>query len=402
MTVYWTQRQDIGPSARSGHALGYDGSRKRTMLFGGAAGGGVLGDTWAWDGSVWTQLEDIGPSKRSGHAICYDAAHDQLVLFGGKANGDLGDTWAWDGTDWTQLGDTGPSARHGHAVCFDAPRGKVVLFGGRQGDAGLLGDTWEWDGSEWTQVQDVGPSPRAGHALCFDRSAARTVLFGGSAASETWVFENPNWTQLADTGPDPCEQTALVFAGAPFLFGGVNPAGAPPAVYGLTWELDGQNWTERQDIGPPARWGHAMSFDCDRGRIVLFGGSTAAPGDEGGLAADTWELPAQAAVGGGGQPGQPGEPVVPGQVQAIQITVIPNLAGPGIQLTLEVALSAPPDGDAVVVLGIDDVPNQATITVPGGQTQAQELIQSDVVPLGQHNLTATYGGATVSTTFTRV
>ena len=51
----------------------------------------------------------------------------------------------------------------------------------------------------------------------------------------------------------------------------------PVALSGLTWELDGANWTERQDIGPAARWGHAMSFDADRARIVMFGGNRAAP-----------------------------------------------------------------------------------------------------------------------------
>jgi hypothetical protein len=34
-TLRWTQRQDIGPSARFGQALAYDVGNKRTLLVGG-------------------------------------------------------------------------------------------------------------------------------------------------------------------------------------------------------------------------------------------------------------------------------------------------------------------------------------------------------------------------------
>jgi hypothetical protein len=30
----WTQKEDIGPSARFGHAMTYDSARSRTVLFG--------------------------------------------------------------------------------------------------------------------------------------------------------------------------------------------------------------------------------------------------------------------------------------------------------------------------------------------------------------------------------
>jgi hypothetical protein len=34
--LYWTQKQEVGPVARWAHAMAYDGSRGRTVLFGGA------------------------------------------------------------------------------------------------------------------------------------------------------------------------------------------------------------------------------------------------------------------------------------------------------------------------------------------------------------------------------
>jgi hypothetical protein len=50
----------------------------------------VLADTWEWDGGDWTQAQDTGPSARSGHALAYghatayDQARGQIVLFGGN------------------------------------------------------------------------------------------------------------------------------------------------------------------------------------------------------------------------------------------------------------------------------------------------------------------------------
>src|SRR5262249_26612048 len=101
--LLWTQKQDIGPSPRSGHGL----------VFGGFGGGTqVFNDTWSWDGENWTQLADIGPSARSLHAMAYDSERDRTVLFGGHADSsEFGDTWEWDGDAWTQIEDTGPSAR---------------------------------------------------------------------------------------------------------------------------------------------------------------------------------------------------------------------------------------------------------------------------------------------------
>ena len=97
---------------------------------------------------LWTQKQDVGPSARGEHAIAYDEARERVVLFGGREGGATlqGDTWEWDGTDWTQVADTGPDARSGHALAFDAARERVVLFGGEAAGSALRGDTWEWDG----------------------------------------------------------------------------------------------------------------------------------------------------------------------------------------------------------------------------------------------------------------
>ena len=136
----------------------------------------------------WTQKQDIGPSRRTSHALAYDSERTQVVLFGGDPGGPpLDDTWAWDGALWTQVADTGPSARHSLAMVFDSARKQIVLFGGASG-SNLLADTWTWNGTEWTQVADTGPAARSGHALAYDDARKRIVLFGGRMAAIHWAI----------------------------------------------------------------------------------------------------------------------------------------------------------------------------------------------------------------------
>ena len=339
--LLWTQRQDVGPSPRTHSAAAYDTSAKRVLLYGGehapSTAYAMYGDTWEWDGSFWTQLADIGPSPRLSHALAYDPNRDRTVLFGG-ASGQmlLADTWEWDGQEWTQVQDTGPSARCAHALVYDSRRQRTLLFGGADANTSF-GDTWAWDGTEWTKLEDTGPPARAAHGMAYDRERDRVVVFGGNvrttvtvtqtvpntgvsgafggthtettvqktsqALNDTWEYTGSLWTQIADTGPDARAACSLVFAGTEcVLFGGNNGA----TRFGDTWFWNGKFWTQRQDIGPSPRSGMAMTWDSDRNRIVLFGGST------GSAAGDTWELPSNKAdllknprpsregVGGGG------------------------------------------------------------------------------------------------------
>jgi|SRR5215211_3997511 len=116
----WTQKEDIGPSARFGYAMAYEVARQRVILFGGSGAGTTrFNDTWEWDGDAWTQVADMGPSVRWYSGMTYDDSHQRLVLFGGvttEANNTLGETWEWNGTEWTQVADIGPAPRLGCAL----------------------------------------------------------------------------------------------------------------------------------------------------------------------------------------------------------------------------------------------------------------------------------------------
>ena len=102
----WTQVQDIGPGPSLGGAMTFDGDS--VLLFGGASSftampaPQIFGGTWEWAGATWTQRQDIGPSARWGLAVAYDADRERTVLFGGVSvpPGDgavttsvLADTW---------------------------------------------------------------------------------------------------------------------------------------------------------------------------------------------------------------------------------------------------------------------------------------------------------------------
>ena len=301
----WTQKEDIGASPRYGHAMAYEAAHQRVVLFGGAGGSGgtsaLSNDTWGWDGVSWTQLADMGPPARRNHAMAYDESRHRLVLFGGYTPGYVGDTWEWDGTEWTQVADIGPAARMGCALVYDTVRQRVLLFGGENYTLSppnnYFSDTWEWDGREWTQLADMGPPPRAGHAMVFDSSRECLVLFGGYWQpgaqsvvwlSDTWEWdEDAGWVKRQDMGSRSMYQPKMVHTEAhTVLFGYPEVGWGAAGGAGQTWEWDDNLWTQRQNMGPPRRSGHTLAYDSQGDRVVLFGGWGV-----GSLAlGDTWEL----------------------------------------------------------------------------------------------------------------
>jgi hypothetical protein len=184
----WTQVADTGPVARSWscaclrrRAAARGALRRRTAA-------NPLCDTWEREGTEWTRVQDVGPAARLAHAMAFDSTASRVVLFGGAgANGaGLNDTWLWDGMAWTQAADTGPDPRAASAM---VPATTIVLFGGvnsidpsfPSANRIIYGDSWRWDGNAWTEVQHIGPAPRWGHCMAFRSDAGRIVLVGGSS-----------------------------------------------------------------------------------------------------------------------------------------------------------------------------------------------------------------------------
>ena len=91
----------------------YDAATQSIVLFGGTGPGGVMSDTWVWNGSSWSQAPR-GPGQRYGQGMAYDPVHQQVVMFGGydggisagggggENGGYLYDTWLWNGSSWSR------------------------------------------------------------------------------------------------------------------------------------------------------------------------------------------------------------------------------------------------------------------------------------------------------------
>jgi hypothetical protein len=199
---------------------------------------------------------------------------------------------------WTQRKDIGPSGRDLHRMTYDNVRQRVVLFGGRAGpgESIVMNDTWEWDGEYWTQMNDLGPPPRSAHGLVFDSLRKKTVCFGGlargadprSAFGDTWEWDGQDWTQMADTGPVARSFHAMAYdsdRGRTVLFGGQIPGD----FLNDTWDWDGTEWTQVADTGPSPRDACGATYDTARRRMSLFGGEIV----NGGMVSesgDTWEF----------------------------------------------------------------------------------------------------------------
>jgi hypothetical protein len=105
MTLLWTQKQDVGSSARTFPSMTFDASRQRVVLF----GGGMLvsnpfvwfGGTWQWDGCRWIERQDMGPQARMAAGLAIDFTRNRYVLFGGEGPPPAGSTEIY-----THLGDT--------------------------------------------------------------------------------------------------------------------------------------------------------------------------------------------------------------------------------------------------------------------------------------------------------
>jgi hypothetical protein len=197
------------------------------------------------------------PSPRAEHHMSYDAARGVSVLFGGDTSALIyglhnpATTWEWDGVRWTDVLPPGqsPPWRFDGVFAYDARRGVSVLFGGDVLEQYHLQDLWEWDGEAWVErvpLDGVVPLPRSMAAMAYDTRRGVMLLFGGEVNGL-----GPDGVSLAKTGEEGHKEPSADF-----------------------WEWDGERWTEKHLDGPrpSARSGHTMTYDEDRGVVVLYGG----------------------------------------------------------------------------------------------------------------------------------
>ena len=105
----WKSIAAPGPAARARHGLVFDLARGVSLLFGGDTGNPSAGqwtlsdETWTWNGTAWQKLDPAAsPAARMAHALAYDSSRKRVVLFGGTtAQSTVDETWEWDGLAWT-------------------------------------------------------------------------------------------------------------------------------------------------------------------------------------------------------------------------------------------------------------------------------------------------------------
>lgn len=285
----WRQvRPSTSPSARYGASLAYDAATGQLLLFGGSD---YLNDTWVWTGSNWQQLNPpTSPPGRGVAAMAYYPPLGQMVLFGGGnfgvPGGVLGDTWIWDGTIWSQMSpSTSPSAREGAAMAYDAAAQDLLLFGDLNGK----NDTWHWTGSTWTRaIPSTSPGAPLGVVMAYDSQSNQALLlgefiYGNTSTVQTWQWTGSTWNLLnppsnpTGSAADPSYDLTMAYDDAANQIVVV--------IGGSTWLWTGTTWNPPSRTTPPGRSGAAIAYDGATGQTVLFGGCCYGSS---GVGNDTW------------------------------------------------------------------------------------------------------------------
>ncbi len=143
------------------------------------------------------------------------------------------------------------------------------------------GPAWQWTRARQPSVAQTTP-------MAHDLARGRTVLFGvdelGNAA--TWELFGARWSQRPGiTQPPRRGGHALAYdpqRARVVMFGGNGQFGP----FADTWEYDGADWRNvTPAAGPASVYGHTMAFDYNNQRIVMFGGAD----NSGFVHAETWE-----------------------------------------------------------------------------------------------------------------
>lgn len=286
----WTLAFTQPEAARTSMNMAFDPGRQVIVMFGGRAGDLVFSDTYEYAQTIWNKvLTPHSPPARYWAGMAYDGRRQRMVLFGGTDYATtFNDTWEYDGVDWTSTPTAhSPPAQDALAMAYDSCREKILLLG-------VQSETWEYDGIDWAKVitADAPPGRRLA-AMIFDPSRCRTILFGGLPAegplialSDTWEYDGTNWTRIKLRMSPPGRWAhAMVYdtnRRRAVLFGGYGPVYPEGTQTNDTWEYNGHAWVQVfPQYSPGPREQHGMAYDLTRQCTVLFGG--------GGGPAEAWE-----------------------------------------------------------------------------------------------------------------
>jgi hypothetical protein len=193
-----------------------------------------------------------------------------------------------------------PGPRDSSRMAYDVASDRIILFGGIAGEHQVLGDTWAYDynANTWINMTPAsGPDARAQQAMAYDAESDRVILFGGSVwwswLDDTWAYDydTNTWGQMHPAvAPSPRTGHAMAYdaeSDRVILFGGHRYPGGPGDSLGDTWAYDfnSDTWTQMSPGSAPSpRCWAGMAYDSESDRMVLFGGVV----DWGPDLGDTW------------------------------------------------------------------------------------------------------------------
>lgn len=174
--------------------------------------------------------------------------------------------------DWHSVA-SGGGASVGGQFRLSASIGTVEANLATGGSFALNGDFWPGvqfpPGPKWVLRATNGPPPRYALAMAYDSARGVTVMYGGGQSvanvgyvgfGEVWEWNGAGWQQRTTY------QTSNAWH-----------------------QVAGGYWQPRYGDMPAGRLQHAMAYDSRRGRVVMFGGRSAAPDNGDYSFDDTWE-----------------------------------------------------------------------------------------------------------------
>jgi Kelch motif len=195
---------------------------------------------------------------------------------------------------WSVLYPTMSPPARGDAVmaCHEAT-GDLILLGG-SGTTGTLADGWRLQGNSWAQLPGPLPPSRTHASMVYDSARQRLVMFGGNSSGgplqDTWEWNGQTWTSpLLLVKPPARWGHAMAFdreRGVTVLYGGYL---STSAFFGDLWEWDGTAWQQIATTNAPGpRFDPTMAFDPINENVLLFGGSVPVAPNSSTAANDTW------------------------------------------------------------------------------------------------------------------
>lgn len=290
-TNLWTNMSPSEqPTARGAHSMEYISNHDMIIMFGGSSDRSQ-NETWKYDLNMntWTNLKpENKPSGRADSAMAFDSMSDRLILFGGasKGNGYCDDTWAYDSMNnsWKDLKPAlPPRGRNSHQMSYDIESDKIIMFGGMTDVFRVSNETWayDYDTNTWKNMSpSISPSVSNAFGLDYDSESDKVVLFGAGTANsgfnETWVYEyNTNkWMNMTTNVHPRWGGEGIAYdsrSDRMIYFEEISIYEAET----WTYDYDTNTWENmKPSIQPSARHAHAITYDSESDRTVIFGGYT--------------------------------------------------------------------------------------------------------------------------------